>query len=266
MIRVQHPFFFGLTIGVLLAVPAVFGAEKSYPGSVGHKIKLAQEFMRQGELAKAQKQYDKAIDELNWYADHERSIRKAYDNLRTKILFSKVHGKEKVTHVVKEGESLGEVASRYGTTSEFLKKSNNLKSEVIWKGMKLRAIHGKFRLKVDKSKNEMLLLLNGRSFSKYKVSTGKKGSTPVGTFKVINKVADPTWYKEKGVVIPPGTKENHLGTRWLGFDKSGYGIHGTVDPELIGQPVSAGCVRMTNRDVEELFDLLPIGTEVTIQN
>jgi lipoprotein-anchoring transpeptidase ErfK/SrfK len=73
------------------------------------------------------------------------------------------------------------------------------------------------------------------------------------------------WYKQ-GAVVPPDSPENVLGTRWLGFDKPGYGIHGTVDAAPIAKQQSAGCVRMVNSDVEELFTVVPIGTEVTIVN
>ena len=57
-----------------------------------------------------------------------------------------------------------------------------------------------------------------------------------------------------------------LGTRWMGFDITGYGIHGTTEPDKIGQQVTAGCVRMRNEEVEELYTLIPVGTEVTIQD
>ena len=47
--------------------------------------------------------------------------------------------------------------------------------------------------------------------------------------------------------------------------KTGFGIHGTIDPESIGRAESAGCVRMNKDDVEELFDLVPQGSEVVIR-
>ncbi|HHN47143.1 MAG TPA: L,D-transpeptidase, partial [Planctomycetes bacterium] len=59
------------------------------------------------------------------------------------------------------------------------------------------------------------------------------------------------------------------GTRWLGFGNSGpgkgLGIHGTTEPETVPGNVSLGCIRMLNEDVEELYDLAPIGTEVIIR-
>ncbi len=99
----------------------------------------------------------------------------------------------------------------------------------------------------------------------YIVSTGAHNSTPAGTFKIVNKIKDPTWFKE-GQAIPSTSPGNHLGPRWMGFDRKSYGIHGTVEPQKLGQQVSAGCIRMKNEEVKELFELIPVGTEVTIQN
>ena len=97
----------------------------------------------------------------------------------------------------------------------------------------------------------------------YVVATGVSNSTPAGTFKIVNKLANPTWFKV-GAVVPPGSDENILGSRWLGLNLSGYGIHGTIEPETLGQQITQGCVRMANSDVEELYTIIPLGTEVTI--
>ena len=67
----------------------------------------------------------------------------------------------------------------------------------------------------------------------------------------------------KGRVVPPG-KANPLGTRWLGLSKKGYGIHGTNAPGSIGRNASHGCIRMRNRDVEELFELVAVGDMVEL--
>ena len=85
----------------------------------------------------------------------------------------------------------------------------------------------------------------------------------MGTFKITTKLVNPVWYKS-GAVVPPDSPENILGTRWMGFDLEGYGIHGTTSPESIGTQATAGCVRMLNNEVEELYTFLPQGTEVTI--
>jgi len=72
-------------------------------------------------------------------------------------------------------------------------------------------------------------------------------------------------------MIPYGDKENVLGTRWISLTATGqtpkvrgYGIHGTWEPDTVGKQASAGCVRLLNPDVEELFLIVPMGTPVTI--
>lgn len=88
--------------------------------------------------------------------------------------------------------------------------------------------------------------------------------TPVGYFKVVEKVVNPTWTDpdDLKVVIPSG-ENNPLGYRWLGIGGN-YGIHGTNRPESVGHYVSNGCVRMVEADVEKVFDKVEVGTPVQI--
>jgi len=87
--------------------------------------------------------------------------------------------------------------------------------------------------------------------------------SPSGEFKIVSRLSNPTYYHPHKV-IPPG-KENPLGTRWMGLDKKGYGIHGTNQPGSIGKAASHGCVRMRRADLEELFSLVRVGDSVVIR-
>ncbi len=89
-----------------------------------------------------------------------------------------------------------------------------------------------------------------------------KSPSPVGIYQIVNSIADPTWYT-KGKIVPPG-KSNPLGTRWLGLSRKGYGIHGTNRPDSIGRNASHGCIRMRNREIEELFRMVAIGDQVEL--
>ena len=89
-----------------------------------------------------------------------------------------------------------------------------------------------------------------------------KSPSPAGSFQIVNSIADPTWYT-KGKTVPPG-KCNPLGTRWLGLSRKGYGIHGTNRPDSIGKNASHGCIRMRNREVEELFKMVAVGDQVEL--
>lgn len=101
------------------------------------------------------------------------------------------------------------------------------------------------------------------TLKEYTVAVGKTFyQTPIGKYSIKNKIIYPTWYPAGREPVPPGS-QNPLGTRWLGIH-NGYGIHGNNNPESIGTFISKGCIRLYNKDVEELFDLVEIGTPVEI--
>lgn len=184
-------------------------------------------------------------------------------DVNMKILFSSIVTPLDKTYEVKEGDTLEKIAKDYHSTVELLKRSSGLSGNTIKPGMRLKITTANYSIVVDKSQNT-LTLKSGEEFIKlYRVSTGEHNSTPVGTFKIINKLVDPVWYKA-GAAVPPQSPDNILGSRWLGLSKPGYGIHGTTDPVSIGKQITAGCVRMVNQEVEELFSIVPVGTEVTI--
>ena len=190
---------------------------------------------------------------------------KKLDEINLKLIFSSavVPGLSQ-EYVVQPQDTLTKIAKQFNATVELIKKSNGLASDNIRPGKKLKVWTARFTVFVDKSQNILTLKCNDEIIKTYNVATGTNNSTPVGTFKIGNKLVNPVWYKE-GAVVPAGSPENILGTRWLGFDDlPSYGIHGTTEPQSIGKQSTAGCVRMINAEVEELYSLLPIGTEVTV--
>lgn len=222
----------------------------------------AKELEARGDLVNARNAYQKLINEftssseiMNW--------QKKVENYNIKLLFSSTITPESVLYEVKPGDTLVKIAKEFNTTVELISKSNNLSSDKIMPGRKIKVWKASFTIFVDKSQNILLLKTGEEIFKTYIVSTGKDNSTPTGTFKITTKLTNPTWFKA-GAVIPAGSAENVLGTRWLGFNLPGYGIHGTVEPQNLGKQVTEGCVRLSNSDVEELYTIVPLGTEVTI--
>jgi lipoprotein-anchoring transpeptidase ErfK/SrfK len=65
------------------------------------------------------------------------------------------------------------------------------------------------------------------------------------------------------LVVPPGPN-NPVGVAWIGLDRTGYGIHGTPDPENVGRTESHGCFRLANWDVLTLMGLVEVGTPVSV--
>src|SRR5262245_27306660 len=119
------------------------------------------------------------------------------------------------------------------------------------------------RIVVSIPDRKLALLENDQVVSFYAVAVGAEISpSPVGTFTIVSRVTDPTYYKP-GKVIQPGAS-NPIGTRWIGLSMKGFGIHGTDDPQSIGFAKSHGCIRLRNRDVEKLFERVRAGDVVEL--
>ncbi|MBR2178801.1 MAG: L,D-transpeptidase [Selenomonadaceae bacterium] len=99
----------------------------------------------------------------------------------------------------------------------------------------------------------------------YPVGLGKVTTpTPTGYYSILTKEIDPPWIDPNNpeYEVPSGAN-NPLGYRWMQI-QGNYGIHGTNRPDSIGFYVSNGCVRMREADVEDLFDIIEVGTPVEI--
>ena len=119
------------------------------------------------------------------------------------------------------------------------------------------------RLVVSIPDRKLAVIENNEVVEVFAVSVGAPNSpSPTGTFTVVNRVANPTYY-HPGKVIAPGPL-NPIGTRWIGLNQKGYGIHGTDQPSSIGYARSHGCIRLRNADVERLFERVRPGDVVEL--
>ena len=120
------------------------------------------------------------------------------------------------------------------------------------------------RIIVSIADRRLVVVEHDQILATFPVAVGAPTSpSPVGTFTVINRVANPTYYRP-GTVIPPGPR-NPIGTRWIGLSHKGYGIHGTDVPSSIGYAKSHGCIRLRNADVERLFEQVRAGDIVELR-
>jgi lipoprotein-anchoring transpeptidase ErfK/SrfK len=108
---------------------------------------------------------------------------------------------------------------------------------------------------------------------RYGIGVGRDGMTWAGTTRVSAKREWPGWTppaemhrRQPGLPrYMPGGPENPLGARALYLGSSLYRIHGSNEPETIGQAVSSGCFRLTNEDVIDLYNRVPVGATVIVQ-
>ncbi|MEK3795688.1 L,D-transpeptidase family protein [Paenibacillus sp. FSL R7-0204] len=120
---------------------------------------------------------------------------------------------------------------------------------------------------VNKKTNKLAYYSDGKLVKIFPVATGKtKSLTPEGSFKMVVKIKNRPYYKDK---IPGGDPANPLGDRWLGLEVNDtygttYAIHGNNNESSIGKYVSAGCIRMHNDDIHWLYPKIKKNTRVII--
>lgn len=172
-------------------------------------------------------------------------------------------------YVLVPGDTLSKVASAHDVTAELLARINNIADvNRITAGRRIKTIRGPFHARVTKSTFTLDVFLGDTLVDHFKVGLGAEGATPTGQWRVNSKLKNPTYYSPRGQgIISAGDPKNPLAERWLGLEgiagealgQMRYGIHGTIEPESIGKNASLGCIRMHNKDVEVLFDLLIAG-------
>ncbi|WP_371381622.1 L,D-transpeptidase family protein [Sporomusa aerivorans] len=137
---------------------------------------------------------------------------------------------------------------------------------VIFFGVgQVKAVVPAVNITVNLPSRTIELFSGDRLVKEYPIAIGKLATpTPLGSFAVDCKEINPVWYPpdRQGIAVPSGP-DNPLGYRWIGFWNT-YGIHGTNAPWSIRLAVSNGCIRMYEEDVEELFDMVNVGTPVKV--
>ena len=187
------------------------------------------------------------------------------------------------SYVVKKGDSLGKIVSRekLGVDWRFIQRVNGMASEkALRPDMRLKLVHGPFDAEVVKADFRLNVYAGTGAerimVASFKCGLGENGSTPVGTFKVRqgSKLIDPEWRNPRtGEYFAANDPKNPIGERWIGLQGTtpetskftGYGIHGTVEPQSIGQQMSMGCVRLGDSEVQVAYELIGDGSTVVIR-
>ncbi len=126
---------------------------------------------------------------------------------------------------------------------------------------------------VKTSERRLYLILDSGRAMRYPVGVGRAGRQWSGTTRIDGKYLNPAWSPPDEVrrdkpnlpeVIPGGSPRNPMGVAALTLAGGAYAIHGTNVPGSIGGFVSYGCIRMLNEDIKDLYQRVPVGTQVTV--
>ena len=156
-------------------------------------------------------------------------------------------------YVVVEGDTLSSIASIFNITAMQLLYSNyGIDSNDLYKDQVLciPVAPPLVNVEINVSERKLVVYRSGNVFKTYKIVLENPASpVPRGTFKVVNKQVDP------GV---------ERGARWLGLSEPGLGIQGTNNPQFIENISDGRSIMLSNQDVSELFNLVPVVTTVRI--
>lgn len=211
--------------------------------------------------------------------DHDaESAREALRELGAKTIFSKAIIRDDPLvedYVVKWGDSLGKIARNHDVSEDMLAEVNQLPNKnFIRQGQRMKVLRGPFHATISKSKHLMHIHLQDTYVETFRVALGTNGGTPTGVWEVKDQLVNPSWVDPRtGQRWHADDPKNPIGEYWIGLEgiegdavgQFGYGIHGTIEPEKIGQNVSMGCVRLAADDIARVFRMLvPDKSRVTI--
>ena len=179
-------------------------------------------------------------------------------------------GEEDTVYAVVKGDTLTSISRKFNVSIEQIKLANRKADDKLAINDRLTISRQMPTISVNKKTLKLTLTYKGATVKEYPVCIGKEAElTPAGDYTVGAKLKNPDWFQPGGKKVPYGDPENILGTRWMTLVPAdgvprGYGMHGTTKPETVPGRASAGCIRMLNPDVEQLYEWVPTGAKVTI--
>jgi len=168
---------------------------------------------------------------------------------------------------MKRGDTIIGLGKRFDVSPDLIMHVNQIDNPRNLRiGRRIKIPNLRLDMIVDKAENTLTLFNHGEFLKKYRVRTGQHNRlTPTGNFKILNKIKEPEWTNPRdGSRYGSGEKGNELGTRWMGFEGRSLGLHEAVNPDTIGTYSSFGCIGLIRADIEEIFNLVPIGTRIKI--
>ena len=247
--------------------------------AVATLMRQAEEAIKANDPVRARELYNAALLSDRATAGDRAQIRQQMAALNQDLMFSpRVYPNDPfaTTYEVQRGDSLSRIAQNEGVATEWrlIQRVNRLSNPGgIYAGQKLKLVRGPFNAVVSKSAFRMDVYVGPpedidqwvyvRSFD---VGLGEHDGTPLGVFTVRrhSKLINPFWRNPRtGEEFAADDPDNPIGERWVGLRGlgqaetfSGYGIHGTIEPDSIGREMSMGCVRMRPDDVALVYELL----------
>jgi hypothetical protein len=235
--------------------------------------------MSAGDMVGARATLSRALADPRLPEPDKASLREELTKIGEELVFStRVVADDPyiLSYAVQSGDSLVKISQKnaLGPDWRLIQRINRMSdSHRLSLGQRLKLIRGPFHCIVNKSAFRLDVWMGPTSSPEQwvyvrslQVGLGEKGSTPIGNYivKKGSKLVNPPWVNPRtGERFDGGDPKNPIGKFWVGLEGVGdsapfvgYGIHGTIDPESVGQERSMGCVRMAAEDIALVFELM----------
>ena len=227
------------------------------------------ELLIQGQVSEAYEQLSRMYFYGEMTPEERQYVAKHLDLLAGGILFSRTRHILEPSYAVKEGDTIASIATQYKITPELLRKLNGIPSGTnAVAGMELKVLRGPLDARIYPDYHEMVVMMRDKYACRFPISVGSSYAGQEGSFTVQEKALNRSYQLAPGMeVIPPGDPNNPLGSQWIELSKEQgtIGIHGTNRPEQIGTTRrSAGFFGLRDKDIAEVYDMLTVGSNVTI--
>ena len=280
-------------LGTIAAPPVLGDLASQGQGQAKRLLDESARLVQQNQLVLARTKLNAGLMDPRSTPAERAQIRAQIASINETLFFSPtVSAGDAITdtYTVASGDSLVRITRKQGLPIDWrlLQRINRLPSEnALRVGQKIKIVRLPIHAVVHKNDYRMDLYAgsppaggSGTSdlgpdgqerdwvyIRSFRVGLGESNGTPEGTFVVRpnSKLVNPRWVNPRtGEVFEADNPANPIGERWIGLDGSddntrkfvGYGVHGTVDPDSIGQQRSMGCVRLASDDVAVVYELL----------
>ena len=206
-------------------------------------------------LGEAHLMLSERYTDSNTTPDEKRQLQPLLDQLAGTVIYSPQSHLE-APYEVLANDTLKSIAEKHFVPTGLLVKINGLDPNApLRPGQQIKVVSGPFEAVIDRDLCELTLMLKGERYAgRFPIGIGPE-LRQEGTFMVTDK---------RDLTEPGATSDNSLGTRWIGLGQH-MGLHGTNSPEPLGRPVQQGCINLGQRDIEDLYDILSVGSTVKIQ-
>ncbi|HWB09215.1 MAG TPA: L,D-transpeptidase family protein [Pirellulales bacterium] len=223
-------------------------------------MQSAQGLLAQDRLAEALVELTDMYGVPGLTPEEDAQLTDLLDRLAGTVIYSRRHLLERA-YEVQPGDTLERIADTYEVPWQLLANINGIRDpRWVKPGDQLKVVRGPFNAHIDPDRFRLVLSVGGRYAGQFPIGIGEDRTIPEGEFEVQKKIFNPIYYGQP--VIDKDDPNNPLGECALELGE-GLCIHGTNDPSSIGRAGSRGCIRMGDRDIKDVSEILSARTDRT---